>query len=92
YDPITGRFIHQDPIGLLGGINHYRYAPNPVQWVDPLGLSCKEGGGNALLNSAYFLGGITKYSGNAVTGTIEAIYADPTGVAWDTLYTVVDAA
>ncbi|WP_261858744.1 RHS repeat-associated core domain-containing protein [Photobacterium sanguinicancri] len=91
YDPITGRFIHQDPIGLLGGINHYRYAPNPVQWVDPLGLSCKEGGGNALLNSAYFLGGITKYSGNAVTGTIEAIYADPTGVAWDTLYTVVDA-
>ncbi|OZS41468.1 hypothetical protein ASV53_23525, partial [Photobacterium sanguinicancri] len=26
------------------------------------------------------------------TGTIEAIYADPTGVAWDTLYTVVDAA
>ncbi|MDO6498873.1 hypothetical protein, partial [Photobacterium sanguinicancri] len=33
-----------------------------------------------------------KYSGNAVTGTIEAIYADPTGVAWDTLYTVVDAA
>ncbi|WP_189337990.1 RHS repeat-associated core domain-containing protein, partial [Photobacterium sanguinicancri] len=26
YDPITGRFIHQDPIGLLGGINHYRYA------------------------------------------------------------------
>ncbi|MEZ8738588.1 RHS repeat-associated core domain-containing protein [Photobacterium swingsii] len=42
YDPIGGRFIHQDPIGLLGGINHYRYAPNPVQWIDPLGLSCKE--------------------------------------------------
>lgn len=36
------RFIHQDPIGLVGGINHYQYAPNPVNWVDPLGLSCKE--------------------------------------------------
>ncbi|MGF1717478.1 RHS repeat-associated core domain-containing protein [Photobacterium chitinilyticum] len=43
YDPKAGRFIHQDPIGLLGGINPYQYAPNPVQWVDPLGLSCKEG-------------------------------------------------
>ncbi|WP_282176057.1 RHS repeat domain-containing protein [Vibrio nereis] len=42
YDPIAGRFIHQDPIGLLGGINPYQYAPNPIQYVDPLGLSCKE--------------------------------------------------
>lgn len=42
YDPETGRFISQDPIGLLGGINHYQYAPNHVNWVDPLGLSCKE--------------------------------------------------
>ncbi|WP_293633923.1 polymorphic toxin type 15 domain-containing protein [Shewanella sp. CG12_big_fil_rev_8_21_14_0_65_47_15] len=43
YDPETGRFISQDPIGLLGGINHYRYAPNHINWIDPLGLSCKEG-------------------------------------------------
>ncbi|WP_052748971.1 RHS repeat-associated core domain-containing protein [Arsukibacterium ikkense] len=43
YDPETGRFISQDPIGLLGGINHYQYAPNHINWVDPLGLSCKEG-------------------------------------------------
>ncbi|MBB3257525.1 RHS repeat-associated protein [Paraburkholderia bannensis] len=39
YDPGTGRFISKDPIGLLGGINAYQYAPNPVQWIDPLGLS-----------------------------------------------------
>ncbi len=38
YDPGTGRFISKDPIGLAGGINAYRYAPNPVQWIDPLGL------------------------------------------------------
>ncbi|SBT16040.1 Putative deoxyribonuclease RhsC [Marinomonas gallaica] len=42
YDPNCGRFINQDPIGLLGGLNCYQYVPNPVQWVDPLGLSCKE--------------------------------------------------
>lgn len=40
YDPDVGRFAGQDPIGLLGGNNLYLYAPNPVQWIDPLGLSC----------------------------------------------------
>jgi RHS repeat-associated protein len=40
YDPQTGRFISKDPIGLAGGINVYQYAPNPVQWIDPLGLTC----------------------------------------------------
>jgi len=42
YNPNTGQFISQDPIGLLGGVNNYQYAPNPVGWVDPLGLTCKE--------------------------------------------------
>jgi len=42
YSPKQQRFINQDPIGLVGGINHYQYAPNPINWVDPLGLSCKE--------------------------------------------------
>ena len=42
YCPKQGRFIHQDPMGLLGGINHYQYAPNSVNWVDPLGLCAKE--------------------------------------------------
>ncbi|MEZ8188294.1 RHS repeat-associated core domain-containing protein, partial [Shewanella sp. 5S214] len=43
YSPGQARFIHQDPIGLVVGINHYQYAPNPVNWVDPFGLLCKEG-------------------------------------------------
>lgn len=42
YSPQQQRFINQDPIGLAGGINPYQYAPNPVNWIDPLGLSCKE--------------------------------------------------
>ncbi|WP_188150485.1 RHS repeat-associated core domain-containing protein, partial [Teredinibacter waterburyi] len=42
YNPGTGQFISQDPIGLLGGVNCYQYAPNPVTWIDPYGLSCKE--------------------------------------------------
>ncbi|HAV4234674.1 TPA: hypothetical protein JIQ46_17905, partial [Acinetobacter baumannii ATCC 17978] len=42
YSPYVGRFISKDPIGLLGGFNVYSYAPNPNNWVDPLGLSPKK--------------------------------------------------
>ncbi|EEJ7236655.1 DUF2380 domain-containing protein, partial [Salmonella enterica subsp. salamae] len=39
YDPdVPGRFLSSDPIGLAGGINLYRYAPNALGWIDPLGL------------------------------------------------------
>ncbi|PIE47963.1 MAG: Rhs family protein [Gammaproteobacteria bacterium] len=39
YDPDVGRFVTQDPIGLLGGGNLYFYAPNPIRWADPYGLT-----------------------------------------------------
>ncbi|EOT1319592.1 RHS repeat-associated core domain-containing protein [Escherichia coli] len=38
YAPECGRFISQDPISIRGGLNLYRYAPNPLRWIDPLGL------------------------------------------------------
>jgi RHS repeat-associated protein len=40
YDPDIGRFTQPDPIGLLGGLNLYQYAPNGLTWIDPWGLSC----------------------------------------------------
>jgi RHS repeat-associated protein len=39
YNPTTARFLTPDPIKLAGGLNGYRYVPNPTRWVDPLGLS-----------------------------------------------------
>jgi RHS repeat-associated protein len=39
YHPELGRYISQDPIGISGGLNSYSYTPNPVNWVDPLGLA-----------------------------------------------------
>ncbi|WP_447915663.1 RHS repeat domain-containing protein [Delftia acidovorans] len=38
YDPVVGRFVHQDPIGLEGGELLYLYSPNPIFYSDPLGL------------------------------------------------------
>ncbi|EOQ2226036.1 RHS repeat-associated core domain-containing protein, partial [Escherichia coli] len=38
YDPLHGRYITQDPIGLKGGWNFYQYPLNPVINVDPQGL------------------------------------------------------
>ncbi|MFP1886657.1 RHS repeat-associated core domain-containing protein, partial [Lonsdalea quercina] len=45
YDPAGGGYISPDPIGVLGGLNNYQYAPNPLTWIDPLGLSkCSSSG------------------------------------------------
>ena len=38
YDPGVGRFVSKDPISYAGGLNLHLYAPNPIEWVDPLGL------------------------------------------------------
>ncbi|MCQ5483380.1 RHS repeat protein, partial [Escherichia coli] len=43
YDPLQGRYITQDPIGLKGGWNFYQYTLNPVQYIDSMGLASKYG-------------------------------------------------
>lgn len=50
YDPLLGRFITKDPIGLNGGINLYCYTfNNPLNRVDPSGY-----------NTSYIIGNITE--------------------------------
>ncbi|MFS9065802.1 RHS repeat-associated core domain-containing protein [Streptococcus timonensis] len=35
YEPYAGRFVNQDPIGLMGGENLYQFALNVQRWNDP---------------------------------------------------------
>ena len=60
YDPQVGRYIVQDPIGLNGGWNLYQYAPNPLGWIDPLGLSCTGTNRRQALNKAKDTAGIPR--------------------------------
>ncbi|MFW5407038.1 polymorphic toxin type 30 domain-containing protein, partial [Pectobacterium brasiliense] len=39
YDAESGQYLSPDPIGLRGGIRPQGYVHNPLEWVDPLGLS-----------------------------------------------------
>ena len=42
YDPASGQFTQQDPLGLGGGMNVYGFAAgDPVNFGDPFGLSCE---------------------------------------------------
>ena len=39
YDAEGCRYVNQDPIGLNGDSNFYSYVCNPVDWIDPFGLT-----------------------------------------------------
>ena len=68
YDPVSQRFISEDPSGLAGGINQYAFASNdPIGKSDPAGMwechvamftdgNCKQGGGPRGITTLGFAG------------------------------------
>jgi RHS repeat-associated protein len=45
YDPVIGRWLSKDPIGISGGLNQYvAFGNNPLIYVDPTGLELFPGG------------------------------------------------
>jgi RHS repeat-associated protein len=66
YDPVTGRFLQKDPIGLRGGVNSYLYANGvPTFFNDPFGLmsraQCDELRGRIIRNTGDLLVALYKY-------------------------------
>jgi RHS repeat-associated protein len=50
YDPVTGRWLSNDPIGISGGLNQYVFcANNPVNFRDPFGL-CEDDEGTGFMD------------------------------------------
>jgi len=83
YDPGAGRFITQDPIGLEGGANLYKYAFNALSWIDPLGLATRPNNGMYNIFHDHVLDSKYRYSSDAVqfnkanTDLINKMEADP---------------
>jgi len=85
YDPESGRFTQPDPIGLRGGLNLYAYAPNPLSWIDPLGLSCFYRGSRKG-ESVSFEAKLGEYRIDKATGQVKtthgvSVFDNPTSVS-----------
>ncbi|MFD3703135.1 DUF6531 domain-containing protein [Nocardia sp. NPDC058658] len=66
YDPETGRYLTQDPLGLAPAPNPGTYPNNPTAWIDVSGLACKKidnrtfDSRQAALDAAYDRAGIPR--------------------------------
>ncbi|EFO3630621.1 RHS repeat protein, partial [Escherichia coli] len=63
YDPLRGRYITQDPIGLKEGWNFYQYPLNPISNIDPLGLETLK-----CIKPLHSMGGTGERSGPDIWG------------------------
>jgi RHS repeat-associated protein len=62
YDPATQRWVNRDPIGEDGGVNLYRYVgDNPINLIDPFGLSEGDLKRTAINNALQSVGSTSTY-------------------------------
>lgn len=59
----TGMYLVSDPLGLQGGEQTYQYVPNPLRWIDPLGLN-KGASLSKMMNSSSDLMGLRRQPQN----------------------------
>jgi RHS repeat-associated protein len=70
YDPVTGRYIQPDPLGLDGGVALYGYAlQSPMVYIDPRGENPAAVGGRAFCAS---FPALCKEIGRACAGAVIA--------------------
>lgn len=97
YDPATGRFTQEDPIGLAGGLNLYGFAGgDPVNFGDPLGLCPEDAGGDGktswLSDCPKGTRGYEMWNGaNIVSAEISPFDLIPVGTALKGIWSLVTA-
>jgi RHS repeat-associated protein len=87
FDPTSGRFTQEDPIGIAGGLNLYGFGGgDPVSYSDPYGLCPQEVTGRPCTalhgigtGAGAILGGVIGAGGGAVAGTVVLPVADTVG-------------
>ena len=63
YDPTVGRFTQRDPLGMADGINRYAYVRNnPVNLVDPLGLTANPSLTNAATQTTSYYNTLSDFT------------------------------
>lgn len=84
YDNKSGRFLHEDPLNLTGGLNLYSYTSNsPINFIDPFGLVDVGGffGGLGLAVGGA-LGIVASYGAAPATGGASLIATVPSAYAF----------
>ncbi|WP_244963501.1 RHS repeat-associated core domain-containing protein [Neisseria wadsworthii] len=73
YEPDAGRFVNQDPIGIIASENLYAFAPNTQRWVDISGAMAQVAAGCAI--GAPFGGPVGCAAGSAIALAATAVLA-----------------
>ena len=83
YDPKTGRFTQEDPLGLAGGLNLYGFAGgDPVNFSDPFGLCPPDDTNDGPECKVSLVGGTASYF-VVLGGTVSAgRYINGEGEGW----------
>lgn len=97
YEPLTGRYVESDPVGLIAGLATYTYAEsNPLSFSDPYGLQsfgARPGGGNAHQRAIARSAQIRAIRSNSQTNPLDSrgIIAEKTASAQNLASLVVGA-
>ncbi|WP_175031873.1 hypothetical protein [Burkholderia lata] len=80
-----GRFINRYPVGLPGGDNPYRYASNPIGWIDSWGWCVTPAGSRGAAGQPLHATATTTVK-DLGTGTVTKVYKNGQQIMGDNIF------